>query len=100
MTKFEALEAARLARGGRDTTQAASVPPPAQRERAIEPNGLRFRFTLPGERPVKRGSGFQSMTPERRREISAKANAARQAKVSAKRRSEIAAHANATRFGK
>lgn len=99
-SKFELLEAARLARGGPDMTLAASREMPALRVAEVERDGLRFRFTFPGERPVPRRSGFQGMSPERRREISAKANAARQAKVSAKRRSEIAAKANAARFAK
>lgn len=100
MTKFERLEAARLSRGGPDMTLAASHASPALRIAEVERDGLRFRFTFPGERPATKRPGFQGMSPEKRREISAKANAARQAKVSAKRRSEIAAKANAARFAK
>lgn len=44
--------------------------------------------------------GFAGMTPEKRAEVSAKANAARAAKLTPERRSEIAALANAARFGR
>jgi sRNA-binding protein len=44
--------------------------------------------------------GFAGMTPEKRREVSARANAARLNKVSAERRSQIAREANAARYGK
>lgn len=100
MTRFEAIEASRIARGQRDTT--APVADESQqyggRTTEIEPNGLRFRFQFPGE--GRRKPGFAGMTPERRVEISRKANEARKAKLSAKRRSEIAAAANAARFGR
>lgn len=44
--------------------------------------------------------GFAGMTPERRAEISAKANAARAAKLTPERRSEIARNAHAARFAR
>lgn len=44
--------------------------------------------------------GFAGMTPEKRAEISAKANAARAAKLTPERRSEIAALANKARYGR
>lgn len=82
MTKFERLEAARLSRGAPDMTLAASHASPALRVAEVEPNGLRFRFTFPGERPTPKRPGFQGMSPEKRREVSAKANAARRRKLS------------------
>jgi hypothetical protein len=48
----------------------------------------------------KNRPGFAGMTPEKRAEISAKANAARAAKLTPERRSEIAALANAARYGR
>ena len=99
---FAALERGRLARDPRDLTAAASTPPRSapfaykgfvvhrRRERLTSSDGLRFEYA---GTPSGNRSGFAGMTPERRREVSAKANAARSAKVSAKRRSQIASRA-------
>ena len=109
MTRFDRLEAARLARDPRDRTAAASVPQPSApfafkgvvvhrhegRKRLVIGDGLRFEYegTPSGNR-----SGFAGMTLERRQEISRLANVARTAKVSPKRRSQIALRANKVRF--
>lgn len=72
--------------------------------------GFGWKFTTPEERKEKARKasdarwqtkpGFAGMTPEKRAEISAKANAARAAKLTPERRSEIAALANAARYGR
>lgn len=108
MTRFEAIEAARLARGQRDTTApvADETKRYGGRVREVEPNGLRFRFQFPGaNRPQRKGGkggkgGFQNMTPERRAEVSRKAIAARASKVTAERRSEIARMGGVARVNK
>lgn len=75
---YAALEAARLARGGRDSTERPTfVERVAPRERNVAGNGLTFSF---GRKAYAGGRGIGAMSPERRREISRKANAARWAK--------------------
>lgn len=60
-------------------------------EKARKASGARWSVRKPG---------FAGMTPEKRAEISARANAARAAKLTPERRSEIAALANAARYGR